>query len=456
MPRGRPPFQIDARRLLSLREYQNMTQLEVARAAARFLGTATLADRSLIRHYQKIEEHGRTSRRRAEALARALGVSVPVLQGIETPEPSEYQGHIQSLLAQQLGTGNYPALQRMHDELEFQNPAYGLEHLAEDIADRIEAVQLVRNPDQVAELVALTGLSESDLLAPANVKGHWFISYSFGATTKAEMAIGAVEVGIRVGEILQEQLRFTKDDTVVRMRRDKPWYRIEVEHPRIRRTFRIDFTRCRSDGKGLSWTDGSWRDDFWLEPRIREAAYAHADFVTDFSDKTSPVNLSRLCLIVTEYLGSNYRNARRMIVRRYFEELGQAVIDSYVRSHESKFMMAYLLRWSLRQALMPHLANELAKRTEASWSIRAEDQFATELHLATPRDSFGHDPDKPRYRITLHEETGDNEFSAIPVRNEYYVDLAKDIGEWLVKGDWPKYDDEPLPNFEPVPQTEDD
>lgn len=453
---GRPTFLIDQRRLRSLREENNMTQLDLARAAAQVLNRSVASsDSSLLRHYQKIENQERTSPKMAEALAQALKVTAPVLQGLESPEPASYLDHIRKLMEQQLATGNHPKLQHMFNELAKDHPDEAMNFLAEDIAERIEDVQLIRDPAKVRQLVELTGLEQTDLLAPANVKGHWFISFTFGGTTKAEMAIGASDVGFRVGEILIENLRFTSNDTVVRMWRDKPWYRIEVEHPRIRRSTRIDFTRCHPDGKGLRWIDSSWRDDLIMDFGIKRAAYSHADFVTDFSGKTAPGDLNRLCLVVDEFYGSGGKAVRRMVVHGHFNEIPESVKQSWAYYHETRHLMANSMNLWLQRALMPHLAKQVATREGSTWRIRAEDLFSVELRLATPRDNLGLSPDKPYYRISLREETESKKFAVIPVRNKYYVDLASNISCWIAKGEWPTCD-EPVPDFEPITESETD
>lgn len=450
MGKGRPPFKIEPRRLRGLREEKGMTQRELGHAAASVKGTTKSDPSNLVRTYQRIENTGRTSRKMAQALAQVLDVSVHVLQGLEEPGPPEYLGYLQKLLDQQLRTGQSPRLQHKLDKLAKNHPDQALEFLTEDVAERIEAAQLVRNPTIIAELAELTGLPESILMAPAHVQGHWFIATTLHGATSTQITTSSAHAGAVVGELMREHLQRTQDDTVVRMWRDKPWYRIEIEHPRIRLVVRIDFTRCQPDAKGLKWIDGSWRDDWALEFHINQAAFEHADFVTFFTGKTLPADLNRLCLVVTESYGPYGKPVRRMIIRRCFDEIPVIHRQSWADSHQRKLFMADTLRMPLCRALMPHLAS----RPAGTWRVTGDRYEAVDLRITTPRDNLGLSAENPCYRISLREETAPDHFEVIPVRASYYAHLATDINEWLAKGDWAKYDDEPLPDFEPIVESE--
>jgi transcriptional regulator with XRE-family HTH domain len=442
---GRPTFKIDQVRLRGLREEKGMTQLALAKKVAQRLGTpAVRSDQSLVRHYQRIEEKGNSSCKYAEALATVLGVSMPQLQGHEGPDPYYYLQHIQSLLKDQLDTGTNQALQDLLEYHAKDDEENALKYLAEDIAEHIEQVQLARNPDRIKRLIQLTGLPEADLLSPANVRGFWFIAVRSPTYNGTEIIDGASAASFRIGEIMQGFLQVRGNDSVVRMRRDKPWIRIKVDCPRLRHPMYIDATRCQPAAKGLLWIDSSWRDELFIELPIISSAYAHADVVTDFSGKTSPSDLHRLRLIVTEHDGTYEKECRRMVVRGGIDELPETVKENFAKEGSSRILFMSWLTAGLKDALMPHLA----ARPASGWHVSANGT-AVDIKLKNPRytsDFFG----EIRYRITLAEEVGHNAYDRVPVREKDLAQLQLEIEGWLAKGYSPTGDDEPLPDFEPL------
>jgi len=170
----------------------------------------------------------------------------------------------------------------------------------------------------------LTGMPAADLLAPANVRGFWFISVSSRVTNCTEIVNGAIEVNDRMREIVAQFLATSGSDSRLRMWRDAPWFRIEIERPQVRDVMCIDFTRCQPDSNGLKWIDASWRDTLFLHPGMVELAYANAGFVTDFAGKTVPEDLMRLRIVVTENNGAG-KVLRRMVVRGAIADMPESV-----------------------------------------------------------------------------------------------------------------------------------
>lgn len=80
---GRPTFRIDPDRLRAIRDEKSLTQVRLIAMAHEHLGTHATKDP--VKHYQRIERTGRTSKATASALAAVLGTTVAVLQG-EAPE----------------------------------------------------------------------------------------------------------------------------------------------------------------------------------------------------------------------------------------------------------------------------------------------------------------------------------------------------------------------------------
>jgi len=440
---GRPTFKIDPVRLRALREEQGLTQAAIAKKVAQHLGKPVTED--ITRHYQRVEDDGQTSIEYAKALATVLKVSVPLLQGLENPDPFLYLQYIQRLLKEQLGTGTNDALQKLLKRHVNDDEEKALEYLTEDIAELIEQVLLVRNPAEIADLVQLTGLSEEELLAPANVRGFWFISVRSRGVNCTEVVDGVSSVNFRIGEIMREFLSIRGSDSTLRMWRDNPWISIEIYRPQVRDRMRIDFTRVQPDTSGLRWIDATWRDDLFLIPGITEHAYANADVVTDFSDKTSPGDLHRLRLVVTEHDRNFGKILRRMVVRGYIDEIPETVKQNFSEECHSRILFVNWLTAGLREALMPHLVLHPA----SSWHLSTNGAAAVDIKITDPRF-----PSvclaELRYRIMLAEEVSPGTFEPVPVREKDLHQLRKKIEEWLAEGYVLVDGADPAPNFEPV------
>lgn len=442
---GRPSFRIDNWRLRNLRDEKGMTQLSLATEVGKLLGTVNCRDSAtLISDYQRIERTGRTSRKTAEALAVVLEVSVEVLQGIEGPEPFDYIKRIEKQLQKQLDKGASTALHRALEREAGSGPDEALNWLATSIGERIETVQLGRNPSEIAELATFTGLSESELLEPANVMGHWFITITSRICNRSDIVYGVAAVGYHIKEQVADWLDRLGSDGSIRMWHEKPWFRMEIQLPSSRNheVIRIDFVRCQPDAKGFRWINSTWRDDFFIESSLGDWAYSAANFVSDFSGTASPVDLHRLSLLVTEHDGSYVNAVRQMVISGHFEEMTEAIKEDFERESASHHLFVNWLVSDLRRALAPHLAMYPTK----CWHISS--CACIDIHFTEPRFATGISGNL-RYRISLVEEISSNEFVPVPWREKDKVDLQKKIERWLQEG-LERVDDsgELLPTFE--------
>lgn len=437
---GRPSFKIDHRRLRSLREEKGLTQLALATEVGKRLSTSKeQADATLTSHYQRIERRGRTSRKTAAALADALGVSVPLLQGLEGPEPSDYLWRIKTALRRRLDQGAPAALVEALAAQNVSDPEEALEWLAEDVGELIEAVQLGRNPAAIADLAARTGLSESELLEPANVRGHWFVTVtSRGRDPSDDILRGVGAVNYHIREIVCETLKRHHGDCAIRMRIDKPWFRLEVTWPHLPRPMRIDFVRCQPDAKGLRWIDSSWRDDFEIEDVFHRWACDAANFVTDFSGRSSPGDLHRLRLRVT-WRDDHTRATGQLVIRGRFEEIHETTKKNFKDDHSSHLLFVSYLATDLWLILAPHLA----KHPAARWRLSNGACIDLDLDFAAPGR------DCPRYRISLEEEVSPGELVPVPWRERDKIAFREQLEE-LLRNDLERAGGGPLVDFEPI------
>jgi len=443
---ARPTFKIDQTRLRGLRQERGFTQVTLAEKVGTLLGKFDIS--TVARHYQRIEDTGQTSSKYAQALATILGVSVSMLQGTEDPDagpdPYVYLEYVRQLLKEQLDSGTNNALNALDAQYRQQYDEDGWELLTSDLAERIEQAQLVRNPRQIAELVALTGITEQQLLAPANIRGFWFLAVKSRMFNSSEIIDGASLVTLRIGDILKEQLEHLGNDSHIRLYRDQPWTRIEVIRPRVNDRMYIDIARAQPGENGLRWIDTSWRDDFFLDPGLIEQAYANADVVTDFSGKTAPADPHRLRLVVTEHDGTYGEPLRRMVVRGEIDDLPAPVQENFANEASTRILFMNWLTSGLRDALVPHLA----LYPVADWKISAND-IGIDIMFKNRRHS-NHGYFEIKYRIMLAEEIQPGTYGRVPMRKHHVGKLQKDIERWLAKGCVPYQTDTPVPDFEPV------
>lgn len=423
----RPAFRIDQVRLRAVREEQGLSQATVARKVASLMGRPVTD--SLTRHYQRIEDTGQTSSGYAKALAKVLGTSVPLLQGHESPEPYGYLQYVRRLLDERLAAGGSDALQALLARQGAGDREAALSYLTEVIAERIEQVLLVRNHAMVADLVSLTGLSENEMLAPANVQGFCFLSVRSALFSCSEVINGVASLNFRAGEIIREYLGDRGDDSAVRMWHDGSWTRLEIGLARSRDTMHVDFTRCLPDAAGLRWVMASWRDRFFFELALTAAAYGSADVVTGFDGTTAPADPRRLRFVIGEYAGTYEKVTGKTTVDGDVGAMPESLRESAAKDGFTRRLFMNWLTEGLRATLMPRLGT----RPPSAWLLRVNGA-GVEISL---RDSRGRDGifAELQYRIVLAEETGSGEFDPVPVREKDLEGLRQQIGNWLAELD---------------------
>lgn len=455
---GRPTCTIDRQRLRDLREEAGKTQLTIAKEIHAKLGKKSLpTDATLLSVYQRIERTGKTSRQRAEALAKIFGVTVEVLQGKGTPEPFDYLAGIASLLHKQLSTGQNEVLIRAL-ERSAGTPIPSDESincLAEDIGARIEVAQLARNPRELEELTKLTGLSEMELLKPANVHGHWVVIAHGIGIHSTEFVQGASGLSWRVAEIVGDRLNHRGSDASIRMYRDEPWFRLEIRRSAYPDdVIRIDWVRCDPmDGEGIRWVKASWRERFLFEDVIRTWAFRAANFVTDFDGKQSPSgDLRRLRLIVFEHGTENWRPVGRMVIFGNLDEMPTAVLEKF---HRENFTHGLVVDW-LKRDLKLSLAPYLAEYPRECWSVHTGAKVTIDLHEYKARKLPLRDCHMGiKYSIDLVEEVAANEYARVPWRDMDVECLRTNIEQMLDdRNDRSWAAEEPRRTFEPYVANE--
>lgn len=470
---GRQKFTIDGKRLKSLREEKGKTQLIMARELHAKLGMKTNSSDALLRtSYQRNERTGNITRQRANALAEILGVELRILQGekpsdgdqqdIEIPDSWAYLQQIEQTIHAVLAKGeNQPlqqALQQTLAETSFtsgsanENRQDAISYLAEDIAARIEAVQLVRDKNEIAALSTLTGLLEKELLRPANAEGLWFVniyhrehqSNGFNArseiTQRANWAIGIIREYV---EELQRQ--HPCSDESIRLTQDGFWYRIEIRNPRFRRTVRIDLVRCLPDAKGLRWVKPSWRDEYLIRAPLNDWARANFNFVYDFDGKQSPSgDIRQLRLRVTEYNQSVSRPTGNMVISGHLGEIS----DERVTSSRDEAHLHWLAQNWLTDELKCALAPFLTDYPRECWSLHGLTIDLDEGQSKNRKRPLLERYLGPKYHIELVEQIGEDKFVPVPWREKDREALKKSIQEMLNDPNHPAWTtDEPRRTF---------
>lgn len=422
---GRPSLKIDNQRLQELRKDKGLTQAGLASELCKRLGLEQNEDSRTV-SYRRIEARGRTSRKRAETIAQILGVTLAELEGIVPPDTWSYENRIRDLLAEQLRQENVvlkSALDEAHRD--GSDSEDGLASMARNVARRIEAAQLARNPGELADLSQLTGLSEGEILEPAHVDGHWLVVASGPIYTRTELVLGTAGVMTLIPEIVGKLLEDFGSDGRIRMHRAPPWYRLEIEPLCGRFTTWIDFVRCLPDARGVRWLKPGWRDVFLLEGPLLTWARSAANFVTGFDGSPTPGDVRRLRLQVTEYNGEPGERISEQIVAGALEDVPDERLAAEQEAGKSHLVATRTLGTALQEILKPHLS----AYPRQCWEVTVTDGGCA-LYLwptgGAPGGRYG-----LRYRIQLVEETAPGQFGAAPWRHKDRADLKQRIEAWL-------------------------
>lgn len=296
--RGRPRFRIVPERLRQLREEASLTQLELVKRVYKRQGDSKTELAVMKTNYQRWERTGAMTPEVAKHLAAELGTTVAVLQGAMPEAPPSTLAQIEARL-RELSIASAPlVLSALEKCVDYAEP---VQELAQRIAYRLEAAQLSQDQAELTKLSALTGWTVEHLQRPVGRHGHWLLIRSghFGPN-RSEMLAGTSALLAEVWTDLRESLsQIPESDARVSFHEDTPWFRIEVQHPRISRLTRtLRFVRAQPTEAGLHWT----RPTLWDYDMIHELpadACRLANFVDGFSaDRltTQDQDLARLRL----------------------------------------------------------------------------------------------------------------------------------------------------------------
>jgi DNA-binding XRE family transcriptional regulator len=459
---GRPPsIKIDKNLLHNLRERDVLTQQNVAEKIGVHVVT-----------YQSIESSGKTSKQTAQKLADFFGVSLENLQqGIEYPDTADYLRQIEKSIRDALSQGGNSALEQAL-QLTLENTRFGsdshdenrddaIRYLAQDIAQRIEAVQLIRNKNEIATLSELTGLAETELLRPANVEGHWFINVSESWKTdpnappeefnirseviqRANWAVGTIKEAI---EKNSRNLPESSDESI-KLSHDGFWYKVEVKLS-LRKTIRIDLVRCQPDTKGLRWVKPSRRDKYLIRDPLRYWARENFNFVCDFDGKQSPSgDIRQLRFLITEYNQSSPGASRptgKMVIYGNLGEMCDELVASLREQDRTHFLVQNWLTNDLKCALAPLLADY----PRECWSLHGSVIDLDENKSKGLKRPFLERYWGRKYDIELVEQV-EGQFRPVPWREKDRELFQKSIQEMLGNPNDPAWTtNEPRRTFEP-------
>ena len=421
---GRPSFKIDHKRLRELREYKGLTQADLASEICKRLGLEQDEDSRTV-SYRRIEALGKTSRKRAEAIAQILDVTLAELEGIVPPDTGIYEKRILDLLAEQLRQENVALKSALDEACCGGSEDETLASMARNVARRIEAAQLARNPGELAELSQLTGLSEGEILESAHVDGHWLVVASGPVYTRTALVLGTAGVMTLIPEIVGKLLEDFGSDGRIRMHRAPPWYRLEIDPLCGRLTTWIDFVRCLPDAKGVRWLAPSWRDVRLLEAPLLTWARSAANFVTGFDSSPTPGDVRRLRLRVTEYNGEPGERISAQIIAGALEDIPGERLAAEQEVGNSHLVATRTLGTALQEILEPHLS----AYPRQCWEVTVTDGGCA-LYL-WPTGGAPGGPYGLRYRIQLVEETAPGQFGPVPWRHKDREALKQRVEAWL-------------------------
>lgn len=436
--KGRPPFRIDAKRLRQLRLDARLTQIELAKRLYKRLGDGKTALSVMKTNYQRWERTGAMAPEIAKHLADELDQTVAVLQGATPDAAPSALTQIEERL-RELSTAGAPlVVAALQPYAEDENPA---RELAQSVAGRLEAAQLSQDQKELSQLAALTGWTVDDLQRPMGGQGHWvLVGSGYLGPRRNEIVHGLAELVYEVHNDLQESLsRVHESDASVSFYEDAPWFRIEVQHPRIPKLTRtLRFVRAQPTEAGLHWT----KPTLWDRERLHELprdAYRLANFVSGFSGTPlTTQDLSRLRLALVrvpsfkevEKCGPEMRPEIIGLAKLGPEEPPAEVLVQFQREGSTHNLVTSWLASALWEILEPLLHTwpiEYWRLSEAAG--RVEVSLDAPLYLILKRGEeprFG-----PLYQIVLAEELPDAQLREVPWRDSS-VAFVRERLQWFL------------------------
>lgn len=297
-----PSFQIDAAQLRELRIAKRWTAENAATELRCRLGKVVDSSNAKQAHsatvaYQRLERTGKTSLKTAQALADIFEVPMETLQG---KEPIDAVKHLRTILARRLEEPAAQGLKNAYGEYKRNSYVIGeasvddvaLGGLAEDVAERIERVQLSRDPDEFEVLSKLLGVEIDELKKPIVVRGHWWVTTSGDTKNDAYVIsgirhlLGDIKAFVENAPPLSCEQRCT-----IRLTRRGVRYRLDVATAGVPDPRRIEWWRCEPEGDvGLRWVPPSRWEGGYLDRELTELAFCQADQVVGFDGKALPQN----------------------------------------------------------------------------------------------------------------------------------------------------------------------
>ncbi|VTU31052.1 hypothetical protein SRS16CHR_04801 [Variovorax sp. SRS16] len=215
-----------------------------------------------------------------------------------------------------------------------------------------------------------------------------------------------------------------ESDARVSFHDEAPWFRIEVQHPRIEELTRtLRFVRAQPTETGVRWTQPTWLDRFWID-QLPKDAFELANFVQGFSEEYRiPTDLTRLRLAIA-------RDPSRKEVEEHGPELRPEIValaklglddpPAQVRASFERDGCAHdlIINW-LSAELWEHLVPLLKDWPWEFWRLsRASGRI--EVSLQAPlRVMLERDPAPrwgPIYSIVLVEQPSEGEPRFAPWR----------------------------------------
>ena len=424
MKTGRPTFQLDAKRLRSVREEAKLTQAALARLAHLSLNKPEATADTATKHYQKIERTGRTSKAMAEALAQALGTTVATLQGEAPDRAPDWINNLERQLRDQLATGGNPVLQAaLERESEAGDP---VRHLAVKISESLARAQLGPQQEMLTRFVELTGWSEAQLMQSVSLYDHWFLMSSVNGVRRSATVSGFEEMLHQLLESGTECAKVDESDVIISLREELPWLHVEIQpmqFPGKRCVFSL--VRCMPTQSGLQWVNPTWRNRPWLDESLLSWAYKNANFVVGFDGHAVPRDVRdvRALRLLVERSSRDQHEHRVAVIKGDLEDLPDDILGNFQREGRSHDLATNWISAGLWEALAPFLSDWPADR----WTVRFD---ACVVITLNPSISWGGWTGRPPdfsvyYSLRLVEEVDAGEWRPAPWRASSVEVIAK-------------------------------
>lgn len=306
---GRKTFQLQPSVIKKVRAMCRFTQDYVAVQLHVALGK-TPSDRtakSWLSMYQKIENTGKTSRKKAEKLAAVFNVSGEALQGLQEVD---YIGQIESLVRESVeklrNVSDAERLSQIAKFMGFENPddegMSDYREIARDVGEAIESARLSSKRTQLERLAQMFDISVDRLLMPIVVRGSWWLTLADHEGRVVSIFHSPVRLFEAMKQSLNDHPVFQMTDSATHLEVTRHGLKTRIEarnhYTRDKEAWWCEYAKCEVGDTGVEFLHSQPWDEFLVERYLMTFLHSAANRI-QLSNRRIPTSPEAIFLRVT-------------------------------------------------------------------------------------------------------------------------------------------------------------